>query len=179
MCPSNFVLHYDVMRTFDTTIADYASDPDLLLLSRAREVTVVFLAASPESLVAQLKTRPPKTRRLDWLLAPLGGWARARLGYSSRPRTYDKHSEHARHARLVQRYAEPGFLDAWYRSFEEFLREHAAARLASPPIHIELVASPVPTFRLAQPVSRNLPASDRYGLERLGSLSKPVLNNSS
>ena len=54
---SGLVLHYDIMRPWQSPIADYGDDRSLAALSAADAITMVELRPDPASLAAQLTAR--------------------------------------------------------------------------------------------------------------------------
>jgi hypothetical protein len=111
------VLHYDILRPFQTALTSYADDAALAALHHARAVTVVAVSDSGERLADRLAQRPPK-RRPGWSVAL------ARL-LKRGPRVYDIAAEPDRHAKLIQAYRDPEFLASWWKRWFEFIQQEA------------------------------------------------------
>jgi hypothetical protein len=131
------VLHYDVMRPFETALSDYGDDRSLAVLGAAEKITLVVVRASGDQLARQVVGRPPKRRMLDAV-----GVARLRNAWSGlrgRPSLYAGIAEDARHAKLVDLYGRPGFVDGWYARWDAFIRRAAGKRLTLPIAEVEPV----------------------------------------
>lgn len=144
--PDGLVLHYDFLRPFETSIAGYADDQALAALAAADAITIVTLHAAPERLAEALAARPPKVRRLD----PLRKTA-ASLGIRAPGKpapVYDKATEHARHARLIALYRQPGWLAEWHERWRRFVDGSRGGRPGGD-VHVEWTAeADGPSFRL-------------------------------
>jgi hypothetical protein len=121
-CFPGLVLHYDILRPFQTALTSYGDDPALAALHHARVVTVVALSDSGERLADRLAQRPPKHRPRWWV-------ALARF-LRRGPRVYDTAAEPDRHAKLVQSYRDPEFLASWWKRWFEFIQQEAKDRIA-------------------------------------------------
>src|SRR6185503_15727088 len=86
------IYHYDLLRPFDRPLQSHGRDPAFHLLGAADRVTLVTLANRAEVLRARLAS--PAAR-------PKAGNKKAR----------------ARHEVILQQYANPAFLTAWYEAW--------------------------------------------------------------
>ena len=155
------VLHYDILRPFQTAIADYDADASLAVLGWADEVSVAMVTMPREDLAARLAARPPKRRRIGRTLAR----ALHRVGVGTRGkrrRVYDPATEHARHRRLVALYATPGFLESWEARWNAYIAQALGDRLRIPVIRVESGGSrPNGAFHLvAAERSGTMPANE-------------------
>lgn len=116
---AGLVLHYDFMRAFESRIADFDHDPSLRMVSAAAEVTVLILRPSPELLTRQIATKAarPPVRQLE---RKLRRFVR-RIVHPRRAFIYKGTGPKSRHQRLAHMYAEPDFVEEWYRRWEDFV----------------------------------------------------------
>lgn len=135
------VLHYDIMRVCETSIADYTEDPALAALGKADAITIVLIRPSAEHLVRQLGQKRPGPGRFGRMLRNLERRFR-RLTGLGRIAVYRPEATRQRHAQLSQRYGRPGFLDESYRDWERFLHRSVGSRLKAPIIRVEPVEMP-------------------------------------
>lgn len=140
------VLHYDIMRIFETRISGYAEDPALAVLAKAAAITAVVVRPPDQQLArhAARKSKRGTTARL------LGSFER-RIRLALRPtqeRVYLTEDHRARHARLAQCYLEAGFTDRWYGSWQSYLASAAGTRLATVVPVGPVPGAGEPTFRL-------------------------------
>jgi hypothetical protein len=120
------VLHYDILRPFETALSDYREDRSLAVLGAAERIAVVVLRAPGGQLARQIVTRPPK-RHATVHAALRNAWSRLR----GRPSIYAGVGEDERHAKLADLYRRPGFIEEWYARWDAFLRGIAGERLES------------------------------------------------
>ena len=148
------VLHYDIMRVFETMIDRYEDDPALIGLSLADDISVVLIRAPVETLVRQVHQKPPDPGRIAAALKAVERGIRLALRPKGRP-VYGEAVFAERRASLGRRYRERGFLDERYQRWLLFLNELAAGKMKSPILDVE----PVPTigggsFRLLPDIER-------------------------
>lgn len=136
---SGVVFHYDIMRPFESAIRDYGDDPDLSPLRRAGSVTLVLIRPAAEDLARRLRDRPPRTHVAAAIFEAIHGGLSPVMPTPLRRRrkAYSKFTEHARHRRLVEGYGQAGWLDSWYRRWEDFVAAEFGERLQRPILTIE------------------------------------------
>jgi hypothetical protein len=151
------VLHYDIMRVFDTMIDRYEDDPALFGLSLAEDISVVLIRAPAELLVRQVHQKRPDPGRMAAALKAVERGIRLALRPKGRP-VYREAAFADRRASLGRHYRERGFLDDCYARWVSFLNEFAGGKMTSPILHVQ----PVPTsgggsFRLLREVESAAP----------------------
>ena len=147
------VLHYDIMRIFETRISGYAEDPALATLAKAAAITAVIVRPSDQQL-ARHAAQKSKRGRITRLL----GSIERRFRMAMRPpheRVYLTEDHRARHSRLAQSYLEEGFTDRWYDSWQSYLVSTAGTRLASAVAVRPVPGAGEPMFRLLAHVAAN------------------------
>ena len=152
------VLHYDIMRVFETMIDRYEDDPALVGLSLADDISVVLIRAPVETLVRQVHQKPPDPGRMAAALKAVERGIRLALRPKRRP-VYREAAFAERRANLGRRYREQGFLEECYACWLSFLNELAPGKMKSPILHVE----PVPTigggsFRLLPEIDNAAPS---------------------
>jgi hypothetical protein len=134
------VLHYDIMRVFDTMIDRYEDDPALFGLSLAEDISVVLIRAPAELLVRQVHQKRPDPGRMAATLKAMERGIRLALRPKGRP-VYREAAFAERRASLGCRYCERGFLDDRYARWMSFLNKFAGGKMKSPIIHVQPVPS--------------------------------------
>jgi hypothetical protein len=163
---AGLVLHYDIMRPWESRIGDYPRDRALRLLALAERVTLIELRPDAETLAVQLtararggQTAEEWTSRLQKRAGAALKSLRSRTLAGARkllgrdgcpPKPPAGFSQKPRHATLVMRYAEPGWVDAWYVAFERYVRSTVGSAVTVRVVRAEpvLTADRRASFRL-------------------------------
>lgn len=151
------MLHYDIMRTFATSIARYEDDPSLAALQSAEKITVLFLATPAEVLVDQLSRKRSRSTGISLWAKSIERNIRRKLRPQRQPVYSGKVGPGQRIAHLTQCYQESGFLEARSREWILFLERSVGHKFASPVIYAEPVPGEDLRFRLAKCVSGSVP----------------------
>lgn len=130
------VLHYDIMRVFETRVEDYGDDPALAGLTKADTITVVLIRPPAEDLATQIARKARRRSLMRRILKRVEDRV-SRLLRPDRASVYSEHDSEARHQRLAKLYQEPDFLPRRYVAWREFLERTAGKRLVRPILEVE------------------------------------------
>ena len=125
------VLHYDILRPFDSQIESYDNDGALRLARVAKIISVVNIQSNPQLLASQISERlvlsrfRPKIR--PWVQRFVSSdKLRADMEYL---RELSNRLGKQRWFCLIELYRRDGWLNEWYGKWDVFIRKAAGSRL--------------------------------------------------
>jgi hypothetical protein len=155
------LLHYNLLRPPIHRIASYAADPLLRVLDLAAPATVLTLCLPLPRLLAQFVERSLQEQDTSSLRSRLRRGTVGRLvrrppanALAVKPEPPGVERLVGRYRRVYGLYQQPGWLDDWYRRWEEFLASKTAAGRSLHTHWVEpLAGQKSPSFRLVPPPS--------------------------